>query len=422
MLDIEKALLGKLTEVDAIQQCWDRGVRSVVFEDPVHQRVYDFAIDYWHRNGMTLAPTRGAYETQFDREQYRLESSPEALSWLIDQLQRRYQTNQAQQIILQAGAITVEDPAAALTMLHEEAWRAKELTTPRRFRVDMAANVADRRRRYIEEAQQVRQTGAPLGLSDIDEHTGGILPGEVALVGAYTKTGKSWTLLQSTVAAHRAEFFPYVATLEMPVPQFELRLDAINSGVGYNRMHRKILDQTEMRVLHQAQDELAARGPLIVERPPEGERTVLSIMNKARQSGANYVVIDQLSWLEPRKNYRERRDQYKELIYDLKNEASNETAGELPVLIAAQYNRAAVSTKGERGGLHNLANAADIEQTIDIAFGLHRTRELRANNSMLIDILGARRADIKSWVLGWYLDTETSIFVRGEYTEDGSDE
>lgn len=422
-IDLERALLNKITDSISIRECWERGLRKDQFEDPFNREVFEFAIDYWMTNGRTTAPTADVLRTEFDpgdRGKLKLEESDESLHWVVDKLLQRYQSNQVQEIVRQAAILSVEDPKGALDRMYLDAWHAKESSSPRLARIDMATNGEDRLERYLAKARDGGvQGGAPIGLPEVDEHTGLILPGEVGIVAAYTKTGKSFALVNALVAAHKAGMRPYVASLEQPVPEFEERIDAFYSGVGYNKIQRGDLAPPEVDRLRAAHAELRERGPLHVERPEEGERTIVNIVNRARQLDCNYLVIDQLSWIDPlRDRYNSERDKYRELIYGLKNEVSRTSAGAIPTFMAVQANRQSVSSgSGERIQLHQLAEASHIEQTIDIAYGLHRNQEMRANNSMILDILGSRRSDKKSWLLGWYLNRETSIFVRGDYEE-----
>lgn len=416
MLDLERATLSQLTTPDAVQQCWNLGLRAEAFEDPQNARIYQFVIDYWMSNSMRLAPSAEVVATEFIG--YATTDADESLTWLTGKLQDRLKSNRVQEMLRSAAALSTEDPGAALDELYVNSWTTKELTMARQNRVVLGDTIEARRDRYTDRQNASGQRGAPIGLTEVDEHTGGILPGEVAIVAAYTKTGKSFLLVNAAVAAARAAgYTPFVASLEQPIPEFEDRIDALYSGVGYGKLQRGVLSREELTRLHEAQEEMASNGPFHLERPERGERTVVNIVNRARQVGANYLIIDQLSWLETQGRYRERRDQYQELIYDLKEEVSRASAGEMPVFMAVQYNRQAVSTKGETGGLHNIANSADIEQTVDTAYGLHRNSEMRANNCMIMKTLGSRRGDIKSWMLGWHLDEESAIYVRREYDE-----
>ena len=416
-MDYEKATLSQLTTPEAIQQCWDEGLRSEVFEDPRNSRIYTFITDYWLDSSMESAPSAEVLEAEFPG--FYLTPSDDSLTYMIGKLKERYKSNQVQEVLREAAQLSTEQPGEAIDLMYQMSWMIKEATERRQDRVIVYDTIESRRDRYEQRHREING-GAPLGLTEIDDHTGGILPGEVAIVAAYTKVGKSFLLVNAAAnAARAAGWIPYVASLEQAIPEFEDRIDALYSGVGYGKLQRGELDPDELQRLFNAQEEMRDNNQKIhLERPGRGERTVLNIVNRARQVGANYLIIDQLSWLDARHKHRDRRDRYEELIYDLKEEVSRASAGEMPVFMAVQYNRQAVSTKGETGGLHNIANSADIEQTVDIAYGLHRTQEMRANNAMVIKTLGSRRGDLKDWMLGWYLDQESHIFVRSEYEED----
>lgn len=412
-MDIEKALVRSLTTSEIIQEVWDLGLRSEVFEDPIQQQQFRFILDYWLDNSMSLAPTPEVLVEEFGpQEDYEPE---ESVRWLVEKLKSRYVTNQTQNLMRRVALDTVDDPQGSLGTLYSESWQIKENVTPRAARKNMATSIQERRIRYAEKAEN-QDPGAPIGIEEVDQFTGGILPGELAIVAGYAKTGKSFSLVNAAVQARRQGYTPYVASLEQSVEEFEDRVDAFHSGVGYGKLQRGELTPTELDRLNASQEQFASLGPFYLESPPRGERTVVSIVNRARQLGADYLIIDQLSWLDTRERYRERRDEYKELIYDLKEEIGRATAGTLPCLMAVQFNRQS-GPKG-RGQMNNIANAADIEQTVDIAYGLYRSDEMRAQNSMVLDIMGSRRTDEESFLLGWYLDRESSIFYRRRFEEE----
>lgn len=230
-------------------------------------------------------------------------------------------------------------------------------------------------------------------------------------------TGKSVSLINSAIAARREGYTPCVFTLEQSVYEFEERLDAFASGVGYGKMQRRELDMEDQKKLRESQEELASYGSLFIEQPERGERSVRHLVNRARQLGADFLIIDQLSFMEPSRRTSSVFEQHSQIIHELKEEITSDSSGKLPTLLAVQFNRGAVSTKGERGGLHQIANSSSIEQTVDIAYGLYRSKELRANNCMVLDILGARRSEPMSWLLHWELDRHSKFFVRQEYED-----
>jgi len=155
-------------------------------------------------------------------------------------------------------------------------------------------------------------------------------------------------------------------------------------------------------------------GPLYVERPERGERTVALMVNRARQLGADYVIIDQLSFIDGEKdNYRGDRpltQKHSDIVFALKDEISRESRGSIPCLLAVQFNRDSLNEVS----LKSFANTSAIEQTVDLALGLSRTADMRANRLMRLDILGARRSDIASYLLRWDLSHQSRISVDEE--------
>lgn len=406
-LAFEQGLISKLTNLDSLQAIWDLGLREEVFEDPMHRATFKIAIDYWHTNGMKLAPTEAVLLHEFSS--LNLAPVEESTRWLVEQLQKRFSANQTQQILLEAGERAVSDPQAALDIMFRRSWTASQVTNARGNRMDLATNVEERRARYVQREQNLR-TGVLLGLPEVDEKTRGLLPGELGLVAAYSKVGKSWTLCQAAVNAIRTGIKPLFVTLEMSPEEMEVRIDAVFSGVSYNRLNAGRLHLDESDRLRAAQEEMAALGSFYLERPERGERTITHLANRARQLGCGLLLIDQLSFLESPGRYQSVGEQHSAIVFETKNEITRDEAGQIPCLMAVQLNRDSVKAN-KPPQLHNMANTSDLERTADMIFALHRGEEERVNNAMKFAILGNRRGDIGSWLLQWQLDERTQFSV-----------
>lgn len=401
----------------ALELVWDLGLRPDAFEEPVYRSAYQLSVDYWRRSQMQSAPTVAVLRREFpDLPLLAADEVDETLYWLVDDLQRRYATNMGQQLVRSTLSMLDTNPKEALATLAADAYRAAQVTVPRYERADMSSNVESRRERYSRGLEQ-GTNGMTLGLPELDTHTGGVLPGEIALLAGFAKTGKSFWLPHCAVRARRLGFTPLLVTLEQPISEMQDRVDALASGVSYNRLSKRTLQMAETNQLRRAQDEMAELGPIYVERLPRGERTVVDIVNRARHIGADYLIIDQLTFMEPTGNPRSEKEKFANIIFALKDEVGVEASGKMPVLIAHQLNRKSLENNrdsggGARGAMHNLAGAAEIEQTCDILLGLWRTPEMRNNLSMGLDIMGARRSDTGSWLLAWELVERTHMSVR----------
>lgn len=413
-VDLERKLLGRMLSSDEIGRIWELGLRPEVFETPLCQAVFNFSVDYWLSTGMKSAPTSMVLQYEFPGVDIQSDAEESTL-WLVEELQRRYATNQLQEMLRDAAVKSVEDPFGTLKELWANAHSASETVAPRYGRVNMATTVEQRRQRYGYRMDTGGQ-GVTLGLPELDQHSNGLLPGELCAVGAFSKVGKTVWLINAAVQARRQGLVPVIFTLEMAIPEIEDRVDAFFSGVSYDRLTHGSLTQAERRQLNDAQDEMASLGPLYVEQPERGNRTVRNLVNRARQLGANYLIVDQLSFIDAEKDYyrgdKAITSKHTDIIFSLKDEISRQSSGALPCMLAVQLNRA--SQNQSRIELQNFANTSAIEQTVDLALGLSRTREERNNNVMRLDILGARRSDIKAWLLSWHLRQRTSIAVRQE--------
>lgn len=412
-MDIEKAIIGALATPDDIKNAQEEGLTPDVFADPFHAEVVEFIFGYWRGTGQKQAPSHAILAEEFERE-VEVEHSDESLVWLVDKLKRRYQVNQLQDLIRRGASTAQEDPDGTVDDLYRDLWKIRQNVSSNHNRVNLAENIPQRREAYAQRLQAHAQA-APIGFPEIDEFTGGIRPGEMVTVAGYAKQGKSWTLVNAAVEARRNGYTPYVATLELDVDTFSERIDAVFSGIGYGKLSRGHMVPSDFDRLHAAQEEMADLGPIYVENPVAKERTAADLVNRARQLGCDYVIIDQLSWITPAETHRTRQDTYKEILETLKLSVGSTQEGPLPLLLAVQFNRDA-GAKG-RGSMSNMADAAEIERIADYMFGLYRTEEMRADDALVLDMLGSRRTDLRSWLLNWELDNRTDLHVRGEYRE-----
>lgn len=413
-MSIERKLLSCLTDPDEIAKVWEAGLSSEVFEEPIYRAAYDFVIAYWLDNQMAKAPT--AFVIEHELPGLKLDTDvEESVTWLADKLQQRYVTNQLQEMLREAATTSVEDPHATLAKLHATAYDTAEAVAPRITRSTMT-NIDERRRRYDQRAQSVNGIGLPFGLAELDEHTGGLMPGELGVIGAYSKVGKSFFLVMVAAALRKAGYTPIVFTLEMSIAEIEDRIDAMFSGVSYNRLSHSDLHFDEDKQLRAAQEALAEMGGILVESPEEGQRTVPALINRARHAGADYVIIDQLSHMEPGFRTRDLKEHHGAIMKQLSTELSR-PGKELPCLLAVQLNRDSLNPN-EPLAMKHFANAAEVEREADLLLALSRSKEERINRVMRLHMLGARRSDIRHWLLKWDLIDRTHIEVLKEITEE----
>jgi replicative DNA helicase len=331
-------------------------------------------------------------------------------TWAVEKLKNDFSALQIQEKMLEAAKLTMVDPQGAVKYLRAEMHAMAEDITPRHSRTNMALNIDERRQRYLERTQGDSQ-GVTLGIPELDAWTNGLLPSELAVIGAYSKTGKTMFLANAAVAARNAGLLPIFFTLEMPKGEIEDRIDAMFSGLSYDRLSHSRLTIEEMSVLHEKQAELAALGDLLIEQPEGADRTAAALVNRARHVGANLIIIDQLSEMEAGRRTKDLKEHHSVCMKQLKTELGRGSAGRLPALLAVQLNRES-QTRREGIGLDSFANATEIEAICDLALGLWRNPEMVKNATMKLQILGARRSGLREWLLHWHLIKRTEISVE----------
>lgn len=402
MSDLERKLLAKCLDPESVKAAYDAGVRPEWFEEPLYEAIWNYTIDYWRKAQMVNVPSEWALKQDFPG--YTIaEDAPDEVEYYADSLRRRFTSNVLQEAVRKAAKDSVINPEQAIKDLNVTTYNALQVMTPRLTRTDMAVNMEERWEYYTKLEQFPQGMGAPYGLDLLDLLTGGILPGELAVCAAFAKTGKTMMLLHTAVDAVRKGYKPIIYTLELSLKDTQQRLDAMFSGVSYNRLTHGHLTDDEKIALRQSM-ELAKEGiwPL-VERPEEGERTVPYLCSRAREVGANYVIIDQLSKLEAGHKTYSTKEKYASILAQLKNDIGR-AGRELPCFMAVQLRRGDDEPNEE-----SFADAAEIERDVDLAFALHRTRDLRNNHMMILDILVSRRTELARYILNWELSEATQI-------------
>jgi replicative DNA helicase len=407
MSDLERKILARLDNPEAIAEVWDVGVRGELFEEPLFQAVYNFIIEYWQSSQRKAAPTAWVLSQEYPGYAV-TDDATEETAYLAELLRRRFTTNQLQAMMRTATDTMHTDPVGTLKALHSAAFSASESVALRVTRTNMADTIEQRRQEYAELENYPQGMGVPYGLDLLDLHTGGLMPGELAVVCARVKTGKTMLGLHAAAKMVRQGYKPIVFTLEMSLKEITQRLDAMFSGVSYNRLLHGQLTIPEMKKLYEAQEELASLGGIQIEKPEEPDRTVAALLARARQYGANWVFIDQLSKMEAGRKVKDLKEHHGTIVKALKNEIGR-AGEEIPCLLAAQARRG-----DEEITLESLSNATEIEAEADIIFGLHRNKHLRSNHMMALDILGARRGDNAQYLLNWELTEATHIAVHEE--------
>lgn len=207
--------------------------------------------------------------------------------------------------------------------------------------------------------------GLPTGYDYFDKMTAGLAPGQMWVIAGRPGTGK--TSLAFNIVEHIA------VDLKLPVGVFSLEM--IDEELGarsifqraradFQRFRTGYLENSDIPKL------LNAAGPIAsapIKLDDEGDMNIMELRAKARrwkaQDGIKLLVIDYLQLVKGTKNYREVKDEVKEVSNGIKAMAKELR---IPVIALCQLNRELEKDKNRLPRLSDLGESGAIERDADL--------------------------------------------------------
>lgn len=428
----EDVLYSSLTDVDALEQLVRIGLPLECIPNPPMRDVVAWAVEYFDKNGQTKAPSRDALVETWGQllEDQEIELQEEDLelddvSWAIDTLKARYADWKFQSWQKEAASeLAKSSTADRLNVLTMQAAELNALVLSLADKTQQVEGMDGFQRSFAqyqkraETAQQHR--GMAFGIPEIDAYTFGIHEGELAVLAAGPKTGKSVTiayiLLQEWKKGRHTTYY----TLENSVDMTYDRLVCIHLHVDHDRYRRGECAPDEVE---RVQTFIRERGDDLKEfihvvQPQRGQRTVQWMTRHARALGTQSLLIDQLTFMEPSDRRLQGPSMIKDVMHDLKDAIGGRLS--IPCLLAHQINREGLREAKKHGWLemYMLAEGAEVERTADWVFGLYASPDERAAQMIKWQTMATRRgSENKNWRVGVWRPWVNQVDALEEITE-----
>lgn len=249
----------------------------------------------------------------------------------------------------------------------------KSTTTMLDARQGMRALVNEIEKRF-DEKDKPEVRGVPTGFYSFDHATGGFKPGQLIVLAARPRVGKSaWTCNAIEYAARR-KIPCLLFSLEMEALEHYERMVAAN-GVKADALRTGNLNQTDFQTLTKTASELGDQPRIWIDDQPE--LTITELRSRARRwrsrAGAGDLALVAVDYLQlvrsGRKSEISRQDEVAEVSRGLKALAKELRC---PVLALAQINREADKRSDQRPKLSDLRESGQIEADADIVLFLYR--------------------------------------------------
>lgn len=401
----EDTLYSSLTDVDALERIFQIGLNLKAVPTIEMRPVVQWAIDYFERSGQAKAPSREALMETWgqaieDAEVEIAEDDVELdqVEWAIDALHARYVDYMFQKWNKESAiAMSASSTMDRLNVLEMQVQELNALLLSLRDKTLEVEGVDGFQRSLTEyhHRAETAQThrGLAFGIPEIDAYTYGIHEGELAVLAAGPKVGKSVALAYVLDKEWKQGRLATYYTLENSVRMSYDRLVCIRLGVDHDRYRiGECMPEEVDRVqtfIHEHGEEL--RNLIRIVQPQRGNRTVQWITRHARSIGTQSLLIDQLTFMEPSHRSLRGPDKITDVMHDLKDAIGGRAP--MSALLAHQINREGMKEAKKNGMLEMwmLAEGSEVERTADWVFSLYASADERRAQMAKWQTLATRR-------------------------------
>ncbi len=425
----QKILIQHLTDRDALETLAMDGLLATVLPTEELRPVYKFAIDYFHQSGRTHAPSVTVLMQQYgdllNEHEIELADDPEdTIQWAIDDLKGSLIHKEAaafnKQLATDMAEAEVQDRLAVLSEAANTLVGLSMSLDSHDSRIDARIGLPERLQDYESRVgENGHMAGLCFGLDRIDEYTYGVHDGELAVLAAGPKVGKSYFLDLVALREWQRDRCVVLFSLENSVQMTLDRIACLAMNVDSSSWQHGTCTEEEIERVRMWVDHVQnVPKPLWVLQPELGKRGVEQLVREAQLRGADSLIIDQLSHIEPPDPRQQPRIQVQQIARTLKGMIST-GRDKMPCLLAHQISREGVKAAQKTGYLemYHLAESADVERVADFVFSLFQSSDERIAMQAKFQTLAARRLAPKHFMLTWSIDTGY-VNVRNEFEID----
>lgn len=411
-LDLDYDLILHLADPESVKALRAERMSPEVIEDEQAKEIYKWQMNHLRTHGDPA--TASVLEDEF--QDIEISQPLTKIGDLIQRLRQRYVKNASRQAIREMVDLSSKEPLAVAAEMLRVGRTLTEISSERG--AQFGTGDIDRAQE-IYNAKLLRGPGPTLGFEELDRHFNGIQGITVGL--APPKTMKSWIFgVNATIAGIEQGKHPHIYSLELPAEDTHWRILCMAANVPYWKYEKGAMDPRDLKLINEASTMLDECGTYTVEKPPPGERSAQVLVERAVASGADYVIIDQLQYVENEKgtNLGALNDTgyYWQAMSMLRDYSDD-----IPIFVIHQFNRSVMNSK-EMPEMQQAKGSAAIEETAHLALGLWMNKEMRKNSVVEIGTLASRSYGYKNWHVGFELSKGCAFDMIGEVQDDDEEE
>lgn len=405
-LDLDWDLISHLGIAESVEALRSEGVTSELIEDELASRVFDWQMK--HLRELKKPATASVLEAEFS--EIRIESPQTVIDDLIVRLRERYGRNQGREAVRKMAGKAIEDPVALGAEMLREGRRLTNLLTARGETVGSGDQL---KLRESYDKMVLAGRGPTFGFDEVDNHFYG-QRGLTFMIGP-PKGYKSWFTINAVIENIMAGNFPYLYSLELPAIETDMRLRCMIANVPFWKYLKQKMMPEDWKKIQDASELLDQTGTYRVEKPPQGERNVVRLIERARDAGADCIFLDQLQYIENRRGIalgatNDTKD-YFQVNDDLRNYSD-----EGPIWIVHQFNRSVMGAD-KMPDMQQVKGSSSVEETGTLAIGLWASPEMRKSNLVQVGTLASRNYGMPTWEARVELSAGCNLQIVGRVDE-----
>ena len=391
----DKLLLSKAIETRDLSQLFKYNISAQWFSDDADKRVWNFVRD--HFKNYSECPSMDAINANFPN--YKISPAPDNILYLLDSVVADRRNNKIVTTLREA-VVSLEDDKShegALTAMQRGLSELENEGLNGSHDLDLTENPMLRWDEYEFRKNNPGLLGLPTGFPTMDAATNGLQPGQLVVIVATPKTGKSTLALQMALNIHREHGkVPMFQSFEMTNDEQELRYDAMRSLVSHQRLETGTLDREEearYKRLLQGLEKTTNKFWLV---DSNESATLTAIASKIQTLSPDIIFIDGMYLMTDEQTGESNTPQaLTGLTRSFKNLAMRL---EKPIVITTQ----ALPWKMKGGKLtaDAIGYSSSFYQDADVIFGLQKEEE-GIDDTRLLRILAGRKTGTAEATLEW---------------------
>lgn len=400
-MSTESKLLSAAIQIRDLSPLFERNVSDAWFTDDDDRRVWVFLRSHFAK--YAECPSLEVVLDNFPT--YRVLELSDSIDYLLDDLidkRRKLSiTNTVRQAVehIQTG----KDHESALLAMQNGIVHLEEEGLNKTSDVNLIQTTDSRWEDYLFRKANPGLLGVPTGFPTIDQVTNGLQNGQLIVVVATPKTGKSTLALQVANNVHACGLSPMFQSFEMTNREQQNRYDAMRAKVSHNRLISGNLTAEEEQRFKQALDEMADETTNFWLVDALHGITVSAIQSKVQTLKPDVVFIDGVYLMVDEQTGEMNTPQaLTGITRSLKRLAQKM---DVPVVITTQ----ALNWKTKKGKVStdSIGYSSSFLQDADVVFGLEREDE-NVDDTRILKVMAARNSGNVETSLIW--DWSSGLF------------